>query len=240
MKVYNYNRETGEYTGTTSAKPDPAEQGRWLVPANATTIELPALIDGQIAVFNGESWDAVADHRGKTVWNTDTVESAVVQDFGPLPKEWTTEDPGKLTNPVWSGGKWVEDRDKALELTLSKIEQNFQSKASEPYVYNGHEYESDYIAVQGMAQMCYSETTSAALPTKDGRWTTTAVAPDGVTPVKVAFTCGQFLTFSAALTARRSDLFDEKQAEEIKAREMFVDPEKSASDLVEFVITKRK
>jgi len=42
MKIYNYDKETFEYVGTEIADESPLEPGTFLIPANSTTIKVPA------------------------------------------------------------------------------------------------------------------------------------------------------------------------------------------------------
>lgn len=54
--LYHYHRETGELIGQSMADPDPMEPGRWLIPANATTLTPPAPGPGQFPAWNGADW----------------------------------------------------------------------------------------------------------------------------------------------------------------------------------------
>jgi hypothetical protein len=54
VKVYNYNPANKVYTFEEEADPDPLIQGRWLVPANATTITPPELREDEIVIFDEE------------------------------------------------------------------------------------------------------------------------------------------------------------------------------------------
>lgn len=67
MKIYHYREPvidssivpvpvTGEYLGSGFADPDPREEGSWIIPAYATTVEPPTIPDGKIAVWSGSSW----------------------------------------------------------------------------------------------------------------------------------------------------------------------------------------
>jgi hypothetical protein len=66
MKVYSYHPSTGIYTSTEEADPDPLVDSRWLVPANATTIQPPSTAQDELAVFNEKdnSWEVI---KGKKV-----------------------------------------------------------------------------------------------------------------------------------------------------------------------------
>ncbi|WP_375261868.1 hypothetical protein [Palleronia sp.] len=70
MMIHHFT-DAGEYTETTEARPDPRNSTRHLVPGNATTIELPAPIEGTVRVFDGDAWSHVTDRRGVVYWTAD-------------------------------------------------------------------------------------------------------------------------------------------------------------------------
>lgn len=53
--IYHYDH-SGIFTGASDADESPLEEGVWLVPANATTIEPPFLQAGQRARFSNAQW----------------------------------------------------------------------------------------------------------------------------------------------------------------------------------------
>jgi hypothetical protein len=62
MKVYNYNPNNKVYTYAEEADPDPLVPGRWLIPANATTVEpvRPAR-ENELLIFNEDDqvWNII-------------------------------------------------------------------------------------------------------------------------------------------------------------------------------------
>lgn len=56
MEIYNYHAETKEYTGQGFADPSPLEPGKWLIPANATTVMPPSPLPGKVRCFDGTAW----------------------------------------------------------------------------------------------------------------------------------------------------------------------------------------
>lgn len=56
MKIYNYHFATGLLLGDSFADPDPLEEGNWLIPANATTVEPPAPQAGKTIHFVDGAW----------------------------------------------------------------------------------------------------------------------------------------------------------------------------------------
>lgn len=57
MEIHHYHPETGAYVGSSVADRDPLEQGRWMIPANATTEAPPNAGAGQFAAWTGSAWE---------------------------------------------------------------------------------------------------------------------------------------------------------------------------------------
>lgn len=57
MKIYHYEASSGFYLGEGLADPDPMEEGNWLIPAHATSVEPIEVPEGSLAKFNGTSWE---------------------------------------------------------------------------------------------------------------------------------------------------------------------------------------
>lgn len=105
MMLYKYDPSTKELTGSKPAQRRP--NGQPITDAlNATTVEPPVLEDKQAAVWNGERWDVLEDHRKKSgvegsgtpywlpgdAWNTP---ARYMTELGPLPEGALLEAPGK-------------------------------------------------------------------------------------------------------------------------------------------------
>ncbi len=85
MRVYNYDAITKEYTGFEEALENPVTKGEYLIPANATTIQVSDdYEDGTIPVFTGEDWVLKADLRGKSVINLDDLSVSKVDYIGDI------------------------------------------------------------------------------------------------------------------------------------------------------------
>ena len=56
MQIYNYNRNTGEYVGETTATPNPITVGEYLIPAYATTETPPSVSGDELAVWDKGAW----------------------------------------------------------------------------------------------------------------------------------------------------------------------------------------
>lgn len=110
MLIYKYDPTTKELTGSKPAQRRPNGQPITDV-LNATTVEPPVLTDKQQAVWNGESWDVLEDHRKKPgvdgsgtpywlpgdAWNTP---ARYMTELGPLPEGALLEAPAKTDEEV--------------------------------------------------------------------------------------------------------------------------------------------
>ena len=109
MQIYNYNKDTKEYISTTQASENPLEQGKYIIPANATTIETVANKDVFVQVFDeaNQKWDYVEDNRGKIVYDTTTRQESKVDYLGAIKSGFTELVPNEFD--VWNGTAWEVD-----------------------------------------------------------------------------------------------------------------------------------
>ncbi|WP_070415229.1 tail fiber assembly protein [Pseudomonas lundensis] len=114
------HRGTGEFLGTSLADPSPLEPGVWAFPAYSYEIEAPPLKPGFVALINRneDGWVLVADHRGATVYTTDTGEPRQWQALGDLPEGYTLQAP-ETEFDTWEGDKWVVDEPARAEVLRS-------------------------------------------------------------------------------------------------------------------------
>lgn len=120
MVIYHYDR-SGIFLCAGEARPSPrggfhpdGSAKEWLIPANATDVPPPAIGPDEVAVFDpaAKAWSKREDHRGKSVWNTQTLMREMIVDLGPLPEGYTTVAPQDRFQK-WEDGRWVVDLDKA-------------------------------------------------------------------------------------------------------------------------------
>lgn len=97
-KVYSYSPITREYIGQSSAQESPLESGVILMPADSTAIQPPAAGEKQKQVWNGTSWDIVADLRGTVYYDADGKEY-VQTELGNQP-EWALLEKPVIPEPV--------------------------------------------------------------------------------------------------------------------------------------------
>ncbi|MGK0705306.1 tail fiber assembly protein [Yokenella regensburgei] len=106
IKVYNLRADTCEFIGSGDAW-IPPHTG---LPANCTDIEPPETDAGKVAVFDGDktSWSQMEDHRGKTVFDTQSRSPVYISELGPLPAGTTSIEPDGQYQK-WDGKAWVKD-----------------------------------------------------------------------------------------------------------------------------------
>lgn len=129
--VYNYDPRTRIYTGASQADESPLEPGVYLIPAHATTIELPTVAEGKVARWRVDDrmWEVIPDVRG-TWYDTDgqPVEaSALDADVSQLTREAPPDVPeGKLLSrnvvaALWEliddvRGTWYDADGRAVQI----------------------------------------------------------------------------------------------------------------------------
>ena len=93
MQIFHYDRVTGEFRGEATARIDPLDPERSLIPANATTVAPPSVPSGHVAVFDGEAWASVEDLRGAVYYDPEG-ERHEVETLGfEIPASWSETPP---------------------------------------------------------------------------------------------------------------------------------------------------
>mgnify|MGYP003635029896 FL=1 len=107
-QIYNYDKTTGEYFSTTTAKVDPLD-GSLRIPACATTTALPHLDSNQCSVWDGSGWVVTPDHRGTTYW-VSHLEEVTIKDIGVTAPEGSySTQPDKTTEELAAGARLQRD-----------------------------------------------------------------------------------------------------------------------------------
>lgn len=104
---YLYDSTTMEFTKGTEGQPDPLGGG-FFTPPLSTTKTPPSVTATETAIFNGTTWDIVADYRGSLYWNTET-KAPVVFEIGDIPDETMTDVEPVGEHIKWDGTAWVTD-----------------------------------------------------------------------------------------------------------------------------------
>nr|WP_314602180.1 tail fiber assembly protein [uncultured Enterobacter sp.] len=106
ITVFNYDGETREYLSS-SVEYLPVGVG---IPANSST-EAPGEAKAGSAICRTKdftAWEYVADHRGETVYSTETGDAMMVSLLGDYPEGTTTLAPSTPYD-TWNGSEWVTD-----------------------------------------------------------------------------------------------------------------------------------
>jgi len=122
--IYNYDGETREYIST-STEYLAVGVG---IPA-CSCLDAPGTHKAGYAICRSadlNSWEYVPDHRGETVYNTDTGNTEEITTLGDYPKNTTTIAP--LTPyDKWDGEKWVTDTEAQHGAAVDAAEAQRQS-----------------------------------------------------------------------------------------------------------------
>ena len=136
-KAYLYDDKTKEFKSEVNAQIDPLESKNagvdiYLLPGNATWLEPPTK-DGYVAVWSGESWDSVEDHRKQKYWLPDDKYGAPgheMKELGPLPEGATLTAPERTFEEVTSN-------------KISSLKYERDRKEVEPIAYAGNLFDYD-------------------------------------------------------------------------------------------------
>jgi hypothetical protein len=83
MRIYSFDKFTGEYTGDTTAVANPAfgEEGQpeFLFPAQTTLTPPPNTAANQTACFVSGNWEVLPDHRGEIGYTLDGAEVQITE-----------------------------------------------------------------------------------------------------------------------------------------------------------------
>ena len=126
LTVYNFDAESGEFTGATD---EYLAQGVG-VPANACSSAPPATDAGFVAVYRDGSWQAVDDHRGEKVYSTADGMGLLITTPGEWPAGTTTLAPATEFDQ-WDGEKWVTDTDAQRAAAIQAAESEKAARLAE-------------------------------------------------------------------------------------------------------------
>lgn len=128
ITVYNYDCETREYLSS-SVEYLTVGVG---IPANSCTDAPGESKDGfticRTVCFT--AWEYVADHRGETVYNTETGEAVSISVPGDYPENTTTQAPA-TSHDTWNGSEWVTDISALHAAEVEAAEQQRQTLIDE-------------------------------------------------------------------------------------------------------------
>lgn len=131
VTVFNYDGETREYLSS-SVEYLPEGVG---IPANSC-MEAPGESKEGFAICRKAdftAWEYVADHRGETVYSTETGESVIVSLPGDYPENTTTLAPATPYD-TWNGSEWVTDTEAQHSANVEAAEQQQTALLAEAQV----------------------------------------------------------------------------------------------------------
>ena len=121
MKTYKYS-QTGEFLYEIQCQESPREPGKFLIPANATTVAPPEEQAGKARVWNGEEWGYRDDNRWKTMYSiNDSRQTSVMSNVlgANVPDGWTLTPPPDSDNKyTFVGGEWLPQSVEELRAQL--------------------------------------------------------------------------------------------------------------------------
>ncbi|AMG59822.1 MULTISPECIES: tail fiber assembly protein [Pantoea] len=126
LTVYSFAPETGLFTGSCQ---EFLAKGVG-IPAHSTGMAPPADVPGKVCVFRDGGWQQVADHRGETVYSTETGEAVTVTLPGDYPGGTTPQKPATAFDK-WGGEKWVTDSDAQQQSRLDAAASEKAARVSE-------------------------------------------------------------------------------------------------------------
>ncbi|HHA3523137.1 TPA: DUF4376 domain-containing protein [Salmonella enterica subsp. enterica serovar Singapore] len=140
IKIFNLRSDTNEFIGAGDAYIAPHTG----LPANCTDIVPPDIPASHIAVFDPETetWSLNEDHRGETVYDTQTGNPIYISEPGPLPENTTTQAPASPIDK-FENGKWVADLNTALTQKHAEINdwRNIQENMNYVFQFNNHNWD---------------------------------------------------------------------------------------------------
>ncbi|KHT34554.1 tail fiber assembly protein [Pectobacterium carotovorum] len=125
ITVYHVNPTTREYQ---SASYEYVMQGVGL-PADSYADEpqLPPVGQALRRSADGKAWEQVPDHRGQTVYSTETRQAQTVTQFGELPENMTFLAPATEFDQ-WNGTTWVTSLEAQQLATTKSLQQELAAR----------------------------------------------------------------------------------------------------------------
>ncbi|HKN04027.1 MAG TPA: tail fiber assembly protein, partial [Buttiauxella sp.] len=118
LRVYNLRADTREFIGAGDAYLAPHTG----LPADCTSIAPPDVLPGNVAIFDGETWHQVEDHRGETAWHTENGQPHIISEPGELQAGLTFVSPCSAFD-IWDGTQWVKDEDAERHSLIARNEE---------------------------------------------------------------------------------------------------------------------
>lgn len=143
ITVFNYNSETREYL---SSSEEYLAVGVG-IPANSCTDAPPEQREGYAICRTTDlaEWEYLVDHRGETVYSTETGKAVAITTPGEYPAQTTTLAPASPYSR-WDGDKWIADTkavDQAKAQVIRAIKAQRDTITVDYIIIDGNHFHSD-------------------------------------------------------------------------------------------------
>lgn len=122
VTVYGFDQKTREYQATYNVR-ILAGTG---IPGFSTMQAVPNSKAGYAFVWNGNSWQALEDHRGEKAYEKATGYAVIIKELGVPDDKYTLLEPASPYDK-WDGEAWVTDAAAQHSADVAAVEQNKQN-----------------------------------------------------------------------------------------------------------------
>lgn len=153
-------------------QPEDAKEPYYLMPANSTRIQAPDCNEGDVAIFNGSTWDIVPDNRGDA-YHKDTKDLLRIEDpQGSCPATHTLSVPHDI-DCIWdnTNQKWILPQAVAIVRLTAKVKERCETIIQDGMNYQGHVYQIDEKSVSKFQTIMLAFVMGQANP-HQGDWRT--------------------------------------------------------------------
>lgn len=120
----------------------PDKRAVWLLPPDATMVEPPAPQAGKVAVFDGERWSLVADHRGEVAYDKATQAARTIEAPGPIAAGETLLAPPSPRHR-FAAGRWSLPLDAAKADRIAEVGAELARRNAAGFAFDGRLYQID-------------------------------------------------------------------------------------------------
>ncbi|MBA8026178.1 tail fiber assembly protein [Escherichia coli] len=121
-RCFYYDAVTSEYMGWSDEYINLGVS----MPGHSTDIDPGDEVAGKTPVFTGIGWEQQEDHRGETVYSTESGDASMVDYIGPIKDGFTSTAPSTPYDK-WDGEKWVTDTEAHHGAAVEAAEAQLQS-----------------------------------------------------------------------------------------------------------------
>lgn len=130
IRCFYYDHLTMEYTGWSDEYINVGVS----MPGNSTDIDPGDEVTGKVAIYRGGLWEIEEDHRGESVYSTESGMQSTVDYIGPLKDGFTVKPPSSGFDK-WDGDDWVPDDDARKQADIEDAENKREHLISQANAY---------------------------------------------------------------------------------------------------------